>query len=166
MERERIAALLEKYWQAETTVEEEKELAAYFRGPGGHDDVPPEWEPYREIFSFYAEEAEVRPGQDLEEKILLYIRPLPAMMAGHTQPRLRIAWWAAAAVIILVAGLVPLLQPAPEPAALPAAQYASRSLNDALVKDTYEDPQQALAVVRKALFTASSKMNKGLHPLK
>jgi len=69
-------------------------------------------------------------------------------------------------VIILVAGLAPLLQPAPEPAAAPAAQYAFRSLYDASVKDTYEDPQQALAAVRKALFTASLKMNKGLHPLK
>ena len=147
MERESIAALLERYWQAETTVEEERALAAYFRG---HNDIPPEWEPYREIFSFFAEEAEVRSGQDLEEKILEHIRP-----------RLRIAWWAAAAVIILVAGLVPLLQPAPGPAASPAAQYAARPL-----KDTYDDPQQALAAVQRALFKASSKMNKGLHPLK
>jgi len=163
MERESIAALLEKYWQAETTVEEERELAVYFRG---HNDIPPEWETYREIFSFYAEESGVKAGQDLEEKILLQIRPLPALMPANTRLRLRIAWWAAAAVIILVAGLAPLLQPAPEPAAAPAAQYAFRSLYDASVKDTYEDPQQALAAVRKALFTASLKMNKGLHPLK
>ena len=163
MERESIAALLERYWQAETTVEEERTLAAYFRG---HNDVPPEWEPYREIFSFFAEEAEVRPGRDLEEKILEHIRPLPAMRSAHIRPRLRVAWWAAAAVIILVAGLVPLLQPAPEPAALPIAQYAARSQKDVPVKDTYDDPQQALAAVQRALFKASSKMNKGLHPLK
>jgi hypothetical protein len=161
MERESIAALLERYWQAETTVEEEKALAAYFRG---HSDIPPEWEPYREIFSFFAEEAEVRPGQHLEEKILEHIRPLHAMRPAHS--RLRIAWWAAAAVIILVVGLVPLLQPVPEPADPPPAQYATRSQKDVFIKDTYDDPQQALAAVQRALFKASSKMNKGLHPLK
>ncbi|MDO6430502.1 hypothetical protein Q4E93_07890 [Flavitalea sp. BT771] len=161
MERESIAALLERYWQAETTVEEEKTLAAYFRGG---NDIPPEWEPYRGIFSFFAEEAEVRAGQDLEEKILEHIRPLPAV--GPARTRLRFAWWAAAAVIILVAGLVPLLQPAPEPAVPSVAQYASRTLNDASIKDTYDDPQQALAAVQRALFKASVKMNKGLHPLK
>jgi hypothetical protein len=163
MKRESIAALLERYWRAETTVEEERALAAYFRGD---DDVPPEWEPYREIFSFYAEEAEVKAGRDLEERILEHVRPLPAMPPAHARTRLRIAWWAAAAVIILVAGLVPLLQPAPEPAAPPIAQYAARSQKDVPIKDTYDDPQQALAAVRSALFKASSKMNKGLHPLK
>jgi len=163
MERESIAALLERYWQAETTVEEERALAAYFRG---QNDLPPEWEPYREIFSFFAEEAVVKPGRDLEENILEHIRPLPAISADHTRPRLRIAWWAAAAVIILVAGLVPLLQPAPEPAAPPVAQYATRSEKNVSMIDTYDDPQQALAAVQRALFKASSKMNKGLHPLK
>jgi hypothetical protein len=163
MKRESIAALLERYWQAESTVEEERALAAYFRE---HNDVPPEWEPYKEIFSFFAEEAEVKAGEDLEEKILEHIRPLPAMPPAHANPRLRIAWWAAAAVIILVAGSVPLLQPAPEPAAPPVTQYATRSQKDVPVKDTYDDPQQALAAVQSALFKASSKMNKGLHPLK
>jgi len=35
-----------------------------------------------------------------------------------------------------------------------------------VIKDTYDDPQQALAAVQKALLTASAKMNKGLRPLK
>ena len=136
MEKERIAALLEKYWQAGTTVEEEKELTEYFRGP----DLPPEWEPYRNIFSFYEEEAQIKSSPALEARIMAHIRPR----------RQRTMWWAAAAVIILGLGLSIFFKDTPAPG----------------IKDTYDDPQQALAAVQKALFTASRKINKGLHPLK
>ena len=135
MEREQVAQLLEKYWQVETSVEEEKLLMEYFRGT----DVPLEWEPYRDIFSFYAQEEEVKPREGLEERIMQRIQP---------RPRLRGAWWSAAAVIVLGLGL---------------------SLNQGdkhAVKDTYDNPQQALAAVQKALLIASRNMNKGLHPLK
>lgn len=127
--------LLEKYWQAETTVEEEKMLAEYFRGA----DVPLEWESYRDIFSFYAQEAEVKPGKELEERIMERVRP---------RPRLGAAWWGAAAVIVLGLGLSLYQRDKPT------------------MKDTYSDPQQALAAVQKALLIASKNMNKGLHPLK
>ncbi|HVV05408.1 MAG TPA: hypothetical protein VHC96_14355 [Puia sp.] len=135
MEREQVVQLLEKYWQAETTVEEEKMLAEYFRGA----DVPLEWESYRDIFSFYAQEAEVKPGKELEERIMERVRP---------RPRLGAAWWGAAAVIVLGLGLSLYQRDKPT------------------MKDTYSDPQQALAAVQKALLIASKNMNKGLHPLK
>jgi hypothetical protein len=146
MTRERIAALLEKYWQADTTVEEEKELAEYFRGSG----VPPEWEPYREIFSFFALEAQVKPGEFLVDKIMERVRP----------PRYT-GWWAAAAVLILGLGLFLVFRPAPVRDMPPVAKHAAQPARDVAIKDTYEDPQQALAAVKKALFTASEKMNKG-----
>jgi len=66
------------------------------------------------------------------------------------------AWWAAAAVIMFVLALVPLLQPEKKP-------VVQKQL---VVEDTYDDPQQALGCDTEALFTASVKMNKGLHPLK
>lgn len=140
-QRERIAALLEKYWQAETTVEEERILAEYFRGA----EVPPEWESHREVFAFFSREAQVAPSEKLEERIMQRIRP-------HRH----LPWWAAAAVIIFLLGLVPLLQP----------DQVHEEQKAYAVADTYDDPQQALAAVQKALFTVSKKMNKGLHPLK
>jgi len=144
MEREQVAQLLERYWQVETTVEEEKMLAEYFRGT----DVPSEWEPYREIFSFYEQEHEVRPGEGLEERIMEAVRP---------RPRLRGAWWSAAAVILLLLGLEPLFR---------VSEEKRVEQRVAVVEDTYDDPQLALAAVQKALLIASRNMNKGLHPLK
>jgi len=135
MEREQIAQLLEKYWQVETTVEEEKMLAEYFRGP----DVPAEWEMYREIFSFYEQERKVKPGEGLEERIMERVRPRPKLWG---------AWWSAAACIVVALGISVYQRDTPT------------------IKDTYDDPQQALAAVQKALLVASRNMNKGLHPLK
>jgi len=143
-EKERITALLEKYWQAETTVEEERELAEFFRG----EALPVEWEAYREVFGFFAAEAEVTPAEDLEQRILTAIHP-PQQRTIYFPP-IRFAWWAAAAVIILSIGLIPLF----------------RSASPTVMKDTYDDPQQALAAVQKALFTVSRNLNKGLQPLK
>ena len=148
MKEQRIAALLEKYWQAETTVEEERELAAYFRGPA----VPVEWETYREVFGFFAAEAEVVPGEDLGQRILRAVRPR----------RLGMAWWAAAAVIVLVVGLVNLSQPEKGPV---VEGGAGKEQQVYVVKDTYDDPQQALAAVQKALLTVSKNLNKGIRPL-
>jgi len=144
MNRERIAALLEKYWQAETTVEEERALAEYFRGP----DVPPEWESCRQLFTFFEQHTEMSPRPELEARIMDSIRP-----------RRRMAWWAAAAAILLMLGIAPLFRQAPEKTP-PVVQSAS------MIKDTYDDPGQALAAVRKALLTMSKKMNKGLQPIK
>jgi hypothetical protein len=92
------------------------------------------------------------PGPELEKRILDGIRP-----RRHTA-----GWWAAAAAILLMLGIGPLfrLRQAPEKAPVASVQSAS------MIKDTYDDPEQALAAVRKALLTASKKMNKGLRPIK
>jgi hypothetical protein len=161
MEREQVAQLLEKYWQVETTVEEERLLAEYFRGA----DLPLEWAPYREIFCFYEQERDVKPGEGLEQRIM-----------ERAQPRLRLhgAWWAAAAVIVLLLGLEPLLRvqgPGDGTAQVKGLGAEETEIRVAAeqgglaVKDTYDDPQQALAAVRKALLVASRNMNKGLHAL-
>jgi len=157
MEREQVARLLEKYWQVETTVEEEKMLAEYFRGV----DVPPEWETYRDIFSFYEQEREVKPGEELEERIMERVR---------SRPRLRGAWWGAAACIVLGLGLSLYQGEGGKPVAYqgdkPRAYQADQPIAKNVYKDTYDDPQQALAAVQKALLVASRNMNKGLQPLK
>ncbi len=45
-----IKALLDKFMDGQTTVEEEALLADYFRS---HDDVPAEWEDYRDMFAYF-----------------------------------------------------------------------------------------------------------------
>lgn len=150
MEHATIAALLEKYWHAETTVEEEQLLAEYFRQP----DVAPEWEPLRDIFAYFGQEATLVPSAALETKILEHIREMEAPVRTLR----RVKWsYAAAAAVILGIGLF-----------LAAPQHRGDRGGDTPVstapgniKDTYDDPQQALAAIQKALLTVSTRMNKG-----
>ena len=194
MEKATVIALLEKYWQAETTMEEEQALAAYFQG----DQVDPELEGYAGLFSYFREEAQVSAGPDFGDRILRRLGlPLdtaaaapatPASAAPATLAALAAAdapavpaqvvpmggkpWRlgmvaAAAAIVLVVAGLF-LLKPAGGPAVLadarPAGQ-ATRSPDRARVTDTYDDPQQALAAVRHALLIASHHLNQGRREL-
>src|ERR1700744_796786 len=66
MEKATVMALLEKYWQAQTTVGEEQALAAYFQG----NQVDPDLLLYSDLFAYFSEEAEVTAGSDFGERIL------------------------------------------------------------------------------------------------
>jgi hypothetical protein len=53
MELKRIEQLLEKYFEAETSIAEEKELKAYFISP----NVAPHLEQYKSMFGYFSNEA-------------------------------------------------------------------------------------------------------------
>ena len=149
MEQAEIKILLEKYWEAETTLEDERRLTEYFRSP----EIAPEWEPIRDVFAWREEEAEVKVGPDFDRRMLRRIGEMESGVARRIGFTFR---FAAAAAIILCLGislLIPVISPRPvQPAAVSAVTA---------VTDTYSDPQQALAAVRKALLAASSRMNEG-----
>jgi hypothetical protein len=161
MEKADVRALLEKYWQTETTVAEEQALAAYFSSPS----VDVELEPYRALFAYFEMESQVSPGPGFEARILQAIAAAgPTVVtldpATTGTPGRNFRWGlvsAAATVLILVASLF-LLQPVNpvRPAtATPPATVARR------VTDTYDDPEKALAAVRHALLIASVHLNEG-----
>lgn len=148
MEKAMIKALLEKYWQAETTLEEEKVLADYFR-----DDPDPELAPYRDLFLYFAQEAQVTAGPDLETRILqkvgLAARPVRTYRLGFIA--------AAAAIGAIVAGFF-LLTPR-------RTHRGAATVASVTIKDTYDDPEQAMAAVRHALLVASTHLNEGRESL-
>jgi len=187
MEKALVLALLEKYWQAETTVAEEQALADYFRGDG----VDSELEPYRHLFAYFGEEATVSAGPDFGDRILRHLGlPADGEAAGSAAapvisrggvstddtsapvvalPRrgFGLGIVAAAAVIaVIFAGLF-LLTPRDGTNRLATATPAARVLPNAgdQVKDTYDDPEKALAAVRHALLVASNHLNQSRRQL-
>ena len=96
-----IEALLNKFMDGQTTVEEEAQLADYFRT----HDVPAEWEDYRDMFSYFDRgmEGDLVPEQQPQAS-------LTTLMGRR--------WWgiaAAAAITAAVVGTVLLHRPQPVP---------------------------------------------------
>ncbi|HUB59795.1 MAG TPA: hypothetical protein VL978_03775 [Puia sp.] len=123
MEQAEIRVLLEKYWRAETTVGEERELAEFFR----QAEIPADLEPVRGVFVWRDEEAEVRPGADFDRRVLERIRAMEdegtsgARVARDGVVRGFSIRFAAAAAVILCLGiglLIPAISPGPGGAGL------------------------------------------------
>ena len=141
MEKAIVVALLEKYWRAETTLEEEKMLAGYFSTPS----TDPDLEPYNALFAYFEEETKISPSADWEARILRSITPVR-----------HFSWsmFSAAAAIFVVVGSLFLLNPRQSTNGVEPRAVAT-------VADTYDNPEQALAAVRHALLVASNHLNEG-----
>ncbi len=61
MELSNIEKLLEKYFEGETTISEEKELKVYFT----RETVPSHLERYRDLFQYFSEESTVTATKEL-----------------------------------------------------------------------------------------------------
>lgn len=65
-----IYTLLNKYWQCETSLEEEKQLRDFF----SEADIPGEMKQYAPLFTYLNEEHLIIPGDDFDEKLMSTIQ--------------------------------------------------------------------------------------------
>lgn len=173
MTQPEIKALLEKYWQAETTLEEERQLAEYFRRP----DIDPALESFRPMFAWMAEESQLTPVEGFDSRMLQRIGSAEQHI-GSAEQRIgsaeqRIAptrsirpafSYAVAAAVILCMAISFLVSIGPGNKPSPATAITVPSTpRETQIKDTYDDPQKALAAVRHALLIASVRINQGRH---
>lgn len=94
MELKRIEYLLERYFEAETSITEEKELKAYFSAAG----VAPHLQQYGPMFGYYAKEA----TQQFDKAIPL-------------KPRKQyVAWLSVAASVVVMLGVVTFMYDQPQ----------------------------------------------------
>lgn len=183
-----IQDLLDRYWEGETTLEEERRLKDFFAA----EPVPEQ----------YRQEAELFRALRLEQAV-----QMPAGREARIAPRpsYRLGWWAAAASVALLLGagiwwlnrhplvddvpvaeIVPQNNPVQQPAIVPPATLENeknapvaiaqaktlkkrgvhgRTLPagqqaPAVAQDTYEDPEQALEEIKAVLALVSNKINK------
>ncbi|WP_026727575.1 hypothetical protein [Flavobacterium denitrificans] len=133
MELDRIENILEKYFQGETTIAEEKELKEYFSSP----NVAQHLEQYQPIFGYFSQVKQQKSMQEI---------PL------QTKKR-NVAWLsiAASAVVLLGVGTYFFVS---EKNAAPAVAQSELG--------TYDDPEEALAATQKALALLSNNVNVGI----
>ena len=66
MDSKYIEQLLERYWQCETSLEDEAELRAFFSG----SDVPKHLLRYKDLFVYQQLQQEVHLGEDFDARVL------------------------------------------------------------------------------------------------
>ena len=140
MDSERIDELLDKYWKCETSLEEEKQLQAFFT----EAPVPDHWKETAALFRYFNDQK----GKNLtditfDRQVIRKIKaPSGGRMATLVFHTLRIA--AGIAVLIIAVWLV---------------RLEVRKTSPAEMADTYDDPHVAFEETKKALMIISKSFS-------
>ena len=145
MNSEEIKHLLQKYFDGDTTIEEEISLKNFFSG----GDIPEELNVEKEIFKYFILSAEIpEPSADFEEKIFSAIgRDDGNTVQSGRRRRLYMTLTGAAAGLLILAASYFFFTGGPEP------------------RDTYSDPELAYSETMKILIDVSARLNKGTESL-
>ena len=133
MELDKIENILEKYFQGETTIAEEKELKEYFSSP----NVAQHLEQYKPMFVYFSQVKQQKTTQEI---------PL------QTKKR-NVAWLSIAASVVVLLGIGTYFF-ANQKTATPVVAQSELG--------TYDDPEEALAATQKALALLSNNVNVGI----
>jgi hypothetical protein len=140
METDKIAKLLQTYFNGESTTEEERELENYFRS----GNVEAEFQEYAPFFAGISELANVSRDSNIEEEIMDFI------LENENREKTRYRWlWQtvtgiAASVIIVLGGFL-------------FYQQQQKPFDD-----TFKNPEEAYAYAEQTMQFISEKYAKGL----
>jgi hypothetical protein len=133
MELNRIENIIEKYFQGETSIAEEKELKEYFSSP----DVAQHLEQYKPMFGYFSQVKEQKSMQEI---------PLQSKKRN-------VAWLSIAASIVVLLGIGTFIYVSEKNTPPVVAQSEL---------GTYDNPEEALAATQKALAMLSNNVNVGI----
>ncbi|MBS7255672.1 hypothetical protein [Flavobacterium branchiicola] len=133
MELDKIENILEKYFQGETTIAEEKELKEYFSSP----NVAQHLEQYKPMFGYFSQVKQQKSTQEI---------PL------QTKKR-NVAWLSIAASVVVLLGIGTYFFMSEKNADQTVAQSEL---------GTYDNPEEALKATQKALALLSNNVNVGI----
>ena len=133
MELDKIEIILEKYFQGESTIAEEKELKDYFSS----SNVAQHLKQYQPLFGYFSQVKEQKSTQE---------------MTLQTKKR-NVAWLSIAASAVVLLGIGTYFYVGEKDTAPVVAQSEL---------GTYDDPEEALAATQKALALLSNNVNVGI----
>jgi len=144
MNTEEIKKLLERYYNAECSEEEEMILRNYFR----EEDVPEEMHEEKEIFDYYSSVIIVpEPSAGFEEKIISAVDKADSSYFPAHRRKLYLSIASIAAGVLILTGSY--------------FFFINRSEN----LDTFSDPDIAYAEAMKILYNVSARLNRGTRAL-
>ncbi|TSA28948.1 MAG: hypothetical protein D4R67_02855 [Bacteroidetes bacterium] len=143
MTTKEIEALLERYYEGVTTLQEEHSLREYFQ----RKDVPGHLKEHKELFGFFGFDSKGKVSPGFEVALLEKLQKGRIVRMDPPKKRL-VLTLSLAASIVLVAGLVTLVR--------------LGVFNPSQPYGTITDPQLAYAEAKNALYLVSSRLNDGL----
>lgn len=148
MDYKYIEQLIERYWQCETSVEEEEILHCFFQ----QKDIPAELLRYQDLFRFEQEEKSLTVSDDFDSKVLSKIEK-PVVKAQRISMSHRLMpFFKAAAVVAIILSLGNALQK--------TSTGDENDYNYENYTDTYTDPQVAYDEISSALLDVSEGISK------
>ncbi len=144
MDYKKINQLLEKYWEGESTVQEEQQLKAYFNS----DQVVKEHQEYAPLFQYFKSEKEQQLRTEVLEASFQQLEKDSQKPVAKTR-QLYTYFSRAAAVLLLLA------------ASFQVYQYQSVVEQKRAVYVEIDDTEEAYLKAKEALLLVSKKLNKG-----
>jgi hypothetical protein len=148
-----IGALLEKYFDGETSLGEERQLENYFNA----SEVSPAFVQFKPLFAYFRGEKEVGTSAGFEERMLQKISA-PGKPPVKIIRLVNSAWISAAATVMILLGSWWFYHQPETGDRISSHQFREAAAES---RDTYSDPRQAMATVEKALMTVSGNMQHG-----
>lgn len=142
MDSENIRQLLEKYWNCETSLEEEKELRNYFSG----QEIPDNLKETATLFRFFEEESQKSLGESFDKEATRRMKARPQAKVISMVRFVQMARIAAGILVVVAATFF--------------VRQEIKKTYPAEVVDTYSDPKLALEETKKALMLISKSFGK------
>ncbi|SFD52692.1 hypothetical protein SAMN05518672_102303 [Chitinophaga sp. CF118] len=145
MEYNKIRELLERYWEGESSLEDEEMLRSFFASE--HADLPLDLQEAQPLFQYFTEEANLElPALPAMETVIAQLPPVIKQQPWEH-------WMKYAAIFLIAVGL-----------GYAGRQFQAKQQRIDVVmaqQDTYDDPQKAFAATQKALRLLAKNLNKG-----
>lgn len=138
MDSKKLEELLKKYWDCESSLEEEEQLRKYFCG----NDVPDQWRETAILFRYFDEQKGKSVDPQFENVVVSQIKSTKRVESGKLVKLFYNTMRIAAGVAVLLAAVY-------------FVRQELRSNNAVAVEDTYDDPQQAFEETKRALLMIS-----------
>ena len=145
MDFNKIERLLERYWEGETSLEEEQVLRDFF----DHPEVPGKWKSEQVLFQYFTEQRKVDLDELFDEKVMAQVEEAPDISRGKVRKLFYDLVRVAAVGLILVTATYFVRE-----------QYLEQK-DDPYMVDTFENPKEAFEETKKALLMISKNFNKG-----
>ena len=134
MDSKKIEELLQKYWDCETSLEEEKQLHEYF----SNEHVPDQWKETATLFHYFEQQKNKSVNPQFDKTVLGQLKKPQGKVTNLVQTSLKIA----AGVAVLLAAVF-------------FVRQEIRKNDSVAMEDTFDDPKKALEETKKALLMIS-----------